>query len=425
MTHLPHILLVNVFFAPFSYGGATIVAEQVARALLEKGIARTTAVSLISRPELSPYSVIRSQVSGIDNYLINVPAARSYEHFYDNPHMGSVIDSLISDLSPDLMHMHCIQEMGAEILRSAKRTRLPVILSVHDYWWICERQFMVRPDQVFCAQNPVLIDACKSCVGNFAAAKSRFETLQNAASLADVVTYPSRFARNLCEASGLAPGLGVVWENGANLPRSDFTAKRSARRKADPRLVFGYVGGPSSIKGWPQIREAFRGLARSDFSVHVVDGSLDSTWWAGHDFSKLSGDWTVVPRYQQSNMDDFYAGIDVLLFMSQWKETFGLTIREAMARGIKVIQTDSGGTIEHEAVDHAHLISIGASPEVLRRQIIEVLDNHKPAVDQPQVHVTSFAEQALAFQSIMEQVLRQNRKHGGTHDQRTQLPETT
>ena len=39
----PHIMVVNVFYAPQTYGGATIVAEEVAGALMRKGC-RVTAV---------------------------------------------------------------------------------------------------------------------------------------------------------------------------------------------------------------------------------------------------------------------------------------------------------------------------------------------------------------------------------------------
>ena len=99
-------------------------------------------------------------------------------------------------------------------------------------------------------------------------------------------------------------------------------------------------------------------------------------------------------------MDAFYAGIDVLLFMSQWKETFGLTIREALARGISVIQTDSGGTTEHAAADPALLIPIGSGPEVLRARLVAALDAH-PAAAAPVVTVAGFDDQARAFERIL------------------------
>ncbi|MEO1139575.1 MAG: glycosyltransferase [Pseudomonadota bacterium] len=405
---IPHILLANVFFAPFSYGGATIVAEQVSKQLVSRGTARISAVSLISRKELTPYSVIRSQVGPIDNYLINMPQGRKYTQFYDNPDVGRVFADLMRDLQPDLLHAHCIQEVGVDVLRVARVAGVPSILSVHDFWWICERQFMVRMDQRYCGQDPVKIEACKGCVGNWRAARRRFDVLSETASLVDMVTYPSAFARNLCEASGLAPGKGVVWENGVHLPGPDFAQAQARRRARDPRLVFGFVGGPSQIKGWPIMRDAFKRLKRKDFRVHLVEGSLDGSWWRDQRLTDLPGDWSVVPRYSQENMDDFYVGIDVLLFLSQWKETFGLAIREALARNIHVIQTDSGGTTEHNAIDRKDLIPIRSDPNVVRDHLERALVAH-PDYRPSRVMPIGFDDQTAQFETLMETVLSDTR----------------
>lgn len=400
VTRPPHILVANIFFAPFTYGGATVVAEEVARSLVERGLARVSAVSLMARAELAPYSVIRSHVAGIDNYLINMPSGRSPRALWDNADIRQVMHDLLAWLSPDLVHAHCIQEIGIGILEAADAASIPTILSVHDFWWICERQFMVRMDEVYCGQNPVRVEACRGCVPDHSATKTRFDALSAAAARAQKVTYPSRFALDLCEASGLAPGRGIVWENGVRQPGSGFAAAQAARRGRDKRLAFGFVGGPSQIKGWSTIRAAFKGLDRADFRVDLVEGSPDGSWWRGHDFSDLPGEWRVVPRFDQTSMDRFYAGIDVLLFMSQWKETFGLAIREALARGIDVVQTDSGGTTEHPLAQTADLIPIGAAPEILQARLEKMLARGQKPVSP--VSVSSFADQADAFAKLLK-----------------------
>jgi len=395
----PHILLANVFFAPVPYGGATVVAEEVARALVRRGSARVSAVSLIARAELAPYTVLRSRVGEIDNYLINMPAGRSPKEFWDNPQVEACLDELIARLSPNLVHVHCIQEIGVGILRAADKAQVPTILSVHDFWWICERQFMVRMDNVYCAQNPVKVENCKSCVQDWQSTRDRFNALQDAATLAKAITYPSRFALELCEASGLSRGRGVVWENGVQMPGPGFAKQQAERRARDPRTVFGFVGGPSQIKGWPIIRAAFEQIKRTDFRVDLVEGSPDGSWWQGHTFNDLPGEWRIVPRYAQEEMDRFYAQIDVLLFMSQWKETFGLAIREEIARGIRVIQTDSGGTTEHAQANREALIPIGASPGMLASMIEEALEQNRGIT--PCTEVASFDAQAAAFEVLM------------------------
>ena len=400
----PHLLLANVFFAPFSYGGATIVAEQVAQALIEEHGYRITAVSMCCRNDLEPYTVVKSEQDGITNYLINAPAARSYAEVYDNPNVTARLAELIATLEPDLVHAHCLQDMGTGIISAAEAQGIPVILSVHDFWWICERQFMIKVDQQYCWQFPVDIERCKGCVDSFWAAKIRFAHLQQIGQKAACVTYPSEFAKELSEASGFAPSKGVVVENGVHHPRDGFFERQAARRASDGRLTFGFVGGPSQIKGWPLIKRAFAELDRSDFRVMVVEGSLDGSWWADQSFDNLPGEWIVSPRFSQRRMDDFYAEIDVLLFMSQWKETYGLAIREALVRGIHVIQTDSGGTVEHGAIPPERLIPIGAPADVLKAQIEDALAAH-PDHPAPR-HVTSFGDQALAFAERVDGILK-------------------
>ena len=45
-------------------------------------------------------------------------------------------------------------------------------------------------------------------------------------------------------------------------------------------------------------------------------------------------------------MQEFFADIDVLLFPSLWDESFGLTVREAVASNIFVLTSDCGGPSE-------------------------------------------------------------------------------
>jgi glycosyltransferase involved in cell wall biosynthesis len=307
-------------------------------------------------------------------------------------------------VEPDLVHVHCVQEIGADCLSALKDMRVPIVLSVHDFWWLCERQFMIRPDGRYCGQDPIRTENCKGCVPDLAATTARNTFLSDMAKMADLVTYPSAFARDLSERSGFANGKGIVWENGIIPPSEDFQDQQLARRARDPRIAFGFVGGPSSIKGWPIIQDAFRDLEREDFKGYLVDASLDGSWYDEKVYRGMKGDWVIHPRYGSATIDTFYSKIDVLLFMSQWKETFGLTIREALARGIRVIQTNGGGTVEHAGGEHVRLLEIGCSSALLRNEIELVLDSPQTALER--IAVRSYAEQAAQFIDMVEPLLR-------------------
>ena len=396
-----HILLVNVHFAPFSYGGATVVAEAVAGHLRRDHGCRVTAVSSILQPDLPPYTVIRADTDLGPNYMINLPRRLGYVDSYANAEVDRIIAGLMTDLAPDLVHAHCLQGLGAGVLELAKARAIPVVLSMHDFWWICERQFMLRANGRYCAQDPVRLQDCKGCVADLTRAKQRSTWLAQAVTQADLVTFPSAFAQDLSQRSGITPRVSAVWSNGITPPGATFFDRQAARRAGDGRLVFGYLGGPSQVKGWPLIKAAFSsGLERGDFRGLLVEAGLNESWWAGQRLDRLAGDWSVHPRFEQAGMDAFYEKIDVLLFPSQWKETFGLSLREAAARGIRVIQTDAGGAAEWDGVEPEALMPIGAGAEALRERIRSVLAS--PEAHPPPRAMPGFNDQAAAFINLLQ-----------------------
>lgn len=398
-----HLLVVNVHFAPHSYGGATLVAEAVARHLVHDHGMRVSAVSAVQRDDMAEYAVVRAQVGGIDSYLLNLPAARSYVERYRNGLVDERLAALIGRIAPDLVHLHCLQDLGAGLLSEVRRAGLPAILSLHDFWWLCERQFMIEPGGGYCGQSPVRIEGCRGCVDDFGRAARRMQYLRDQAALADVVTYPSRFARDLSEASGLAPGRGIVWANGVRPPGAGFARAQAARRAADPTLVFGYLGGPSRIKGWPDLRAAWAEVAHAGVRLELADGSLAGDWYAPRSLADLPGDLRVHPRFGPDGMDDFYAGIDVLLFPSQWKETFGLVLREAFARGLRVIRTRGGGAEEHGGRAREAVLPIGAGPQALADLMRAEIARGRQ--DLPPLPVTTQAAQAAQLAVIARRLV--------------------
>jgi glycosyltransferase involved in cell wall biosynthesis len=75
-------------------------------------------------------------------------------------------------------------------------------------------------------------------------------------------------------------------------------------------------------------------------------------------------------------MEAFFAGIDVLLFPSQWQESFGLTVREALARDVWVIATAGGGPAEAiTAGVNGTIIPLDGQYMPLQQAIVALLDN--------------------------------------------------
>jgi glycosyltransferase involved in cell wall biosynthesis len=184
---------------------------------------------------------------------------------------------------------------------------------------------------------------------------------------------PSAFHRALHLANGVAPDRIVVNKNGIAPP-----APRPRARSDEDPLRFGFVGGAGPIKGIELIRRAFEALPDANYELVLVDNTLNLGYSSIEvEDWRVRGRIRVVPAYSQAELDDFFACIDVLLFPSQWKESFGLTVREALARDVWVIATDAGGAAEDIVEgENGVVVPIGDDEGPLREAIASLL--HHP-----------------------------------------------
>jgi O-antigen biosynthesis protein len=122
----------------------------------------------------------------------------------------------------------------------------------------------------------------------------------------------------------------------------------------------------------------------------------------------------IVPAYTQSNIDGFFASIDVLLFPTQWKESFGLTVREALARNVWVIATDAGGVIEDiKPGQNGCIVAFGDTGEGLKQAVIDTIKHFERIKPGEEIslgakQITFFDDQAAELAGILKQVVANN-----------------
>ena len=341
------LLLVNLHFAPFSFGGGTIVAEACARRLQVEHGWQVLVLTAIRDYNLPEYTVRRYAVNGVDVVAVVINSEPDYTTDYSNPRFDSIAASVIDQFQPDVCHAHAVQGLGVGWLASLRTAESTLAVTLHDCWWLCDRQFMINSDGNYCNQTRVSHDQCRYCTANFSRLLQRDAALKSALTQADQLLYPSEFHRTLHIDSGIDAQKSLVNKNGINLPGPDYDSLRYKQLALRKSTVFGFTGGPGKIKGAPHILKAFEEATLDSYTLQIVDSAqnLGTTWQSSEEWqSDVKIDF--VPAYSQETMDDFFAGIDVLLFPSQWKESFGLTVREALARDVWVIATDCGAPVE-------------------------------------------------------------------------------
>lgn len=395
--------MVNVYFGPQSFGGATIVAEQLCLELLKKDYS-ILAVTSIKDSSLPDYHLIRYRYDGIDVVAVNLPQHMSYEDVYEHHRFSSVFHEIVESFEPDIAHLHSVQLIGAAIVEPLIECGIPYCITMHDCWWLCERQFMVDQLGRYCFQTVIDPSVCAYCVDESDKASVRRAFLKKVVDGASLTLYPSRFHKELYCANGVPSASARLNRNGVRMPTVRFE-----RRSSGSKVVFGFVGGPGRLKGSSVMVEAFRLVKRKDYELLLVDAArnLGKTWaWEMSKWS-VGGQLSIVDGYTQETMDEFFSRIDVLLFPSQWKESFGLTVREALARDVWVIATDGGGPVEDiEDGVNGEIIPIGQDPQPLASAIGRVFERDWEAYRNPHKgQIQTYGRQAAELDAMFREVL--------------------
>jgi glycosyltransferase involved in cell wall biosynthesis len=396
------VLFANVYYAPRSYGGATLVVQEMARRLQARDDTEVHVVTALPIG-LEPRRVVRRDQDGIAVFELPVAGHDPIAEF-DDPLVGEAFGDVLDAVQPDVVHLHSVQWLSASLAAACRARGVRYVITLHDAWWVCARQFMVRQDGTYCHQTKIDLRVCQDCVPGARHLQQRQVLLRAALDGAALLISPSEAHQALYVANGIPADRIAVLPNGVRLP------KQHVQRRPGPRLRFAYVGGNVEVKGFSIVRRAFEALDRGDWDLILVDNTLnlgfssvDAAGW------QVRGHIRTVPAYTQDNIDAFFAEVDVLLFPSQWKESFGLTVREALARDVWVIATAGGGPGEAivEGVN-GNLIALDGRAAPLTQAVAALLDQPERLrgfVNPLRDTIGDFAAQASRLRDVLASVV--------------------
>lgn len=401
----PILLLVNTFFSPTSFGGATIVVEQLAKRLSRDW--RVVIVCSNREAWLPEYAVLRYEAGGLPVFSLRSTPELDELGSYTSARMQEVFGRVLENVRPDVVHFHSIQGLGADMVSACKSRGIPTAVTMHDAWWVCARQFMMRPSGKGCFQTEIDLRICASCTNDSAFVFKRSRVVLDHLADVDLVLAPGR---RHAELMGLnMPNVDVrLNKNGILLPQ------RAAPRKIRPDRVIrlAYLGGGGADhKGYFFLQRVFQKVAASNYELILVDihRKLGSEGIKREDW-KIRGSLTVCDPFDPATIDAFYANIDVLLFPSQIHESFGLSVREALVRNTWVIATDTGG-VDEEITEGENGNIVGMHDEAAFAAAIEkILVKPQRLQDFVNPHAQSirgFDEQADELSAMLQVLTRQ------------------
>lgn len=354
---------------------------------------------------------------------------RSLRESYQKDEVEAAFRRILSRERFDLVHFQHLIHLSAGLVHVARDRGLPTVLTCHDYWSICARVQLIRPDSVRCEEN--MGSGCFLCVKEtglkriprlkqldrvaapvldavaggtrhgralaprmlrrwegYADIRARHAYVTGAYKAAELRISPSRFLRQkLVDTAGFDAHTLLFSDNGM---RTDHVRALEKKKDAHGRVRFGYVGSLVWYKGGEVMLSAMRLLAGTKAVLNVYGEFKPESDPHHAVLRNLAGEnVSFRGRFDNARLSEVYAEIDVLLVPSIWFENSPITIHEAFLTRTPVVASDIGGMREYvrDMVDGLHF-KVGDAPDlarVLRRfvdepELVERLSRDFPSI---------------------------------------------
>jgi glycosyltransferase involved in cell wall biosynthesis len=388
------VLLTAHAFLPASVAGVEVYTARLGRALQDLGhqVLVLAAVHDLSAPA---HAVRRRRLGPLDVVeIVNTHSEGTLEATYRVPAIDRAIAGVIEEFRPDCIHAQHLLNLSTGLLDAGRAAGAPVALTLHDYWLSCPRDGLrMRADGVRCdrvdhgvcadclADSPYLVPKVQRGATRAAqaaglggvlhrahrrapaltsallrllrrAAPARPDHLRRALDdrathlrerLPDVAVFlaPTSFARDRAVEWGVPPARVRVMPLGA-VPHA------SRPRRAGARHRLGYVGTMAPHKGVHVLLEAVAGLPGPEWTLDLFgNADLDPGYGArlralaaGNPRIRFRG------RVPPDEQDHLWESLDLLVVPSLWWENSPLTVLEALAAGLPVVASRTGGVPE-------------------------------------------------------------------------------
>ena len=358
------VLVVNVFFAPQATGGATrVVIDNVGDIADYAGDAFEIEVFASTEGMIEPYRVTTYRWNGIRVTAISTPNDPDIDLKVLDPSMGAAFEATIKRFNPDIIHFHCIQRLTTSICSVAAEAGIPYFITLHDAWWISDKQFVIDDfgnTKLYRFADP-LAELQSGNDASFARMMLKQKCLQGAEKLLAVSEPFAKIYRS-CGFDNV-----VTIENG--LPPFE---RQERTVSPDGRVRLAHIGGASFHKGYNLVMAV---LCKGNFpNLHLlaIDHALDS----GTERMGIWGSTEVAFRSKvhQAEVGRLYAQIDVLLAPSLWPESYGLVAREAVAAGCWVIASDRGAVGQDVPPEAGFVIDVGTHSAL--HDVLQHINDH-------------------------------------------------
>lgn len=274
-----------------------------------------------------------------------------------NPVVEQSFSEILKNLSIDVVHFQHLLGLPLSLIEVAKREGKKVFVSLHDYYFWCPNYKLLSPlnnsglSFCFFEKDDVKCARCLNLLGkkdiNAEKVRNRRKYIDELLSMSDAIILFSKYVQDIFQSLyNSSSDKIIIIEHGIDVDQG-----LSPLPQYNNSLNIAYLGAFTYEKGADIFIEIVRKIKSMFFSDKVTFTVLGEIGYPlPSDLLKFKG-LTSIGAYRPHEVGRLLKGkgINLVLLLSRWPETYSYTLSEAMAHGIPMITTDLGALRERLA----------------------------------------------------------------------------
>jgi len=372
------ILFLQDDFPPYSFGGAGIVAFDLAKALQKKG----HKVFVITTTQIKNQEV-EKEYFDLKIYQIYSDYHERWRAYFSlyNPQTVKSVEEIIRKIKPDVIHAHNIHYyLSYYCLKIAKKYSKAVFLTAHDIMSIHYGKWLPKNSQ----------DLKISFFDKIKLAKKRYNPFRDIVikyylKYVDKIFTVSDFLKNILDVNGIKNTTtiynGIDVDNWRENP--EVVKKfRETHNLFNRRIIF-FIGRLSELKGGRVIIKAMKYIIKEIPSAVLLIAGKKEVY--AQKMIKLAQKLGIENNIiftgwiEREEIKIVYSCVDVVVTPSIYSDPFNLINIEAMALKKPVVGTCFGGTREIILDGETGYIVNPNKIKIMAQKIIDLLNNSNRA----------------------------------------------
>ncbi len=264
---------------------------------------------------------------------------------YDDQ-LGWILDAILAEEQPDIIHV-CHSMWIGEVIRSAKKKEIPVLMTLTDFWMMCPRGIASTPEGSLCEGTGDGKKCLSDCYPGYSwksKIAERFEQTKEIFSYASRVVAATCFLKLMFESQGHVQDITIIPFG------KDYKDIHKKKRtyNLDSNIIIGYLSSLTPHKGAHILIEAFIRVNPKNIRLKIYGDPRSAPAYfdllikvsQGHEGIEFCG------PYEYEEMPKIFDITDIIAVPSIWWENSPLVLLRAQAHNVPAIVSELGGLSE-------------------------------------------------------------------------------